>query len=196
MSSNKDYFNSKAELWDNIVDHDLKKVQRIIDLVEIKKGDKILDVGTGTGVLIPVLQACVGDQGQITAIDIAEKMIEVAKRKFDYSNVEFVVGDVLEKGVSDSDFDCIICYSMFPHFEDKKAAISTLAKHLKKNGKLVICHSQSRDAINHLHQEIPGPVQEDRLPSMDILKQMFESADINVSLEIDDEELFVIIGLL
>ncbi len=113
---------------------------------------------------------------------------------FEYPNVKFVVGDVLGEIFQNHSFDGIVCYSMFPHFEDKHIAITTLAKMLKKNGKLVICHSQSRDAINNLHKDLDGPVREDRLPPMDVFKKMFSNAGLNISVEIDSEEMFVIIG--
>ena len=194
MLRNKDFFNSKAQSWDNQVKHDMAKVNYIMNLIGIHEGDHILDVGTGTGVTIPVLRPLVKDHGQITAIDEAEKMIEIAQSKFDYPNVKFVVGDVLEKAFQSHSFDSIVCYSMFPHFENKHIAITTLAKLLKKNGKLVICHSQSRDAINNLHKDLDGPVREDRLPSIDVFKKMFSEAGLNLSVEIDSEEMFVVIG--
>ncbi|MBF4692072.1 class I SAM-dependent methyltransferase [Fusibacter ferrireducens] len=194
MLRNKDYFNSKANSWDNQVKHNMDKVKQIMDLIEIRQGDHILDVGTGTGVTIPVLRSLVGDRGKITAIDEAEKMIEVAQSKFNHPNVEFVIGDVLSETFQDHKFDGIVCYSMFPHFEDKRVAISTLSKLLKKNGKLVICHSQSRDAINNLHKDLDGPVREDRLPTIEVFKELFSEADLNLSLEIDSEEMFVVIG--
>lgn len=194
MLRNKDYFNSKATSWDSQVNHDMSKVQHIMDLIGIREGDHVLDVGTGTGVTIPVLRSLVGDQGKITAIDEAEKMIEVAQSKYNHPNVEFVVGDVLGTTFQNHSFDGIVCYSMFPHFENKRIAVITLAKLLKKNGKLVICHSQSRDAINNLHKDLDGPVREDRLPSIDVFKEMFSDADLNLSVEIDSEEMFVVIG--
>jgi demethylmenaquinone methyltransferase/2-methoxy-6-polyprenyl-1,4-benzoquinol methylase len=84
-----------------------------------------LDVGTGTGVLIPFLTGCTGS---VTAIDSAEKMIEAARRKFEGKAVEFVHGDALEYPFEDAPFDHIVCYSVFPHFDDKPLAIARLAK--------------------------------------------------------------------
>ena len=49
----KDFFNEKAEIWDEITVHDLEKVQYITEMLNIQGDDKILDVGTGTGIMIP-----------------------------------------------------------------------------------------------------------------------------------------------
>lgn len=192
--NNKAYFNSKAEQWDTIITHDMDKVRKIIGLSGVTAGNTVLDVGTGTGVVIPVLQSHVGNQGRITAIDISDRMIAVAQRKFNYPNVEFIVGDVMESRFQKEQFDCIICYSMFPHFEDQRAAIALLATYLKKDGKLAICHSQSRKAINSLHRDLTGPVQNDRLPTAEVLSQYFSESGLKVSKRIDDEDMFVIIG--
>lgn len=192
--NNKEYFNSKAEAWDSLVNHDMDKVKKIIAFAGITDGSHVLDVGTGTGVIIPVLQSYIGNRGKITAIDISDKMIAVAQKKFNDPNVEFVVGDIMEIRFKKEQFDYIICYSMFPHFEDQRAAIALLATYLKKDGKLVICHSQSREAINNLHRDLTGPVQKDRLPTAEILLQYFLDSGLKESKRIDDEEMFVIIG--
>jgi len=55
MKSQKYFFNSVASTWDETCNHDMIKVESILDLIEIKSGSHILDVGTGTGVLIPSL---------------------------------------------------------------------------------------------------------------------------------------------
>ena len=49
----KEFFNEKAGVWDKITVHDLEKVQYIAELMGIRSNDRILDVGTGTGILIP-----------------------------------------------------------------------------------------------------------------------------------------------
>lgn len=194
MSSDREYFNSRALDWDNTCVHDESKVAYIVSLLKVKASDRILDVGTGTGVLIPHLLKYLGDHGHITAVDVSEKMLEVAKSKYRGKNISYEQGDVLEMPM-DEKFDLIICYSMFPHFkENKLKAISTLSQLLKKDGKLCISHSQSREAINSLHQKAGDVVKNDRLPKMDILKQAFLDQGLNPECVIDNEDYFVILG--
>ena len=78
---NKNFFNSLAEKWDSICYHPEEKVNYVIDKMGLKNGDSILDIGSGTGVTIPYLEKRIGTNGKITALDIAEKMLEISKKK-------------------------------------------------------------------------------------------------------------------
>lgn len=191
---NEEYFNSVAEEWDSFVNHDEGKIKKILDILQLKKGYSVLDVGTGTGVLIPYLYSYVGYSGKIIAVDVAEKMIDVAKRKFSYKNVQFIVNDVLKTEFPEKHFDCIICYSMFPHFDNRKEAVGKLSKHLRKGGKFVICHSQSRESINNLHKGLSKPVKNDILPTADIISEYYKSAALETTYIADNDNMFVVIG--
>lgn len=64
FNSKKSNFNEKTEVWEEISVHNLEKVQYISELLEIRGNDKILDVGTGTGIMLPfyekyLVDACV-----------------------------------------------------------------------------------------------------------------------------------------
>ena len=179
----KDYFNEKAKEWDSIVKHDEKKVSFIVNALGINLGDTVLDVGCGTGVLIPYLQdKC----KRVLAVDEAEKMIEAAKGKYSFPNVEFQA--VSFENVTGK-FDKIIMYSMFPHFTDQSAAIKHAAALLKHKGRLMVAHSQSRDEINDLHNEMNA-----RLPNADGFAKLFKAAGLKTVKAVDNADMFVMIA--
>ncbi|WP_304944051.1 class I SAM-dependent methyltransferase [Vallitalea guaymasensis] len=194
MKLKKDFFNSVADSWDEMCNHDMKKVEYILDLVDIQAGSRILDVGTGTGILIPSLYKRVTGSGKIKAVDMAEKMIEVARKKNSFENVVFECNDILKKDNDEEYYDYIICYSMFPHFHCKEEAVEKLSRKLKSGGKLTICHSQSREAINKLHKRVDDTVKEDNLPEMEKLEQYFSESGLEVVEQVDNEDMFVVIG--
>jgi len=194
LSSDRTYFNARALDWGTTCFHDENKVSYIVHLLKVKASDRILDVGTGTGVLIPHLLKHLDASGHITAVDVSEKMLEVAKSKYRGKNITYLHGDVLDMPM-DEKFDLIICYSMFPHFkENKLKAICTMSKLLKTGGRLCISHSQSREAINNLHLKAGDVVKNDRLPKMAILNQAFLDQGLRPQCVIDDEDYFVIVG--
>lgn len=190
----REHFNAIAHVWDQKCHHNPSKVERILDLIGIKKSQNILDVGTGTGVLIPYLIDRIGSKGNISALDISDQMISVAQGKHCYTNVKFICADALTYESDENIWDHIICFSVFPHFENQNQAVEKLTGQLKKGGRLTIAHSQSRDAINKLHLKAGEAVERDRLPRLDLIKEYFNSANLKVCVEVDNEELFVVTG--
>jgi ubiquinone/menaquinone biosynthesis C-methylase UbiE len=191
----KDFFNQKAHVWDQITIHDLNKVQYITELLDIRGSDRILDIGTGTGIMIPFYEKKLVE-GCVVAVDYSDEMIEVAQSKFpakDHKKVTFVVADVYELKYN-NEFDLVMCYSCFPHFVDQALAIKILSNALKKGGRLAIAHSNSADKINGVHINSGIEIKNDFLPSMEQLRHMMKAYGLEVIFERNDEEYFICIA--
>ncbi len=192
----KEFFDTRAHKWDEIVSHDSVKIDYILDHLEIKPGDTILDVGTGTGILIPFLNTKLKGKGRIEAVDYSKDMIKMARKKYpktQFPIVNFHIQDIydtpMEKG-----YDFIICYSCFPHFPRHFEIIQHFVQGLKKTGHLIIAHSDSRDKINNIHGEAGQEVEDDRLPSMKVMKDYFVKAGLKILGDEDNSEYYFIIG--
>ncbi|GAG04197.1 unnamed protein product, partial [marine sediment metagenome] len=81
--SAKDYFDNAANTWDEkFHTPELSSfLEKLVPQFGLKAGQTVLDVGTGTGVLIPYLIRAVGPAGSVTAIDYSEKMVQICKTK-------------------------------------------------------------------------------------------------------------------
>lgn len=194
MSSQVNFFNSVAHKWDSMIVVNEEKINYALDRTGLSEESSILDVGTGTGVMIPFLLNRIGLKGKITAVDIAENMLDVAKEKFQGEDrIEFLNINIEEEKVEET-FDLIICYSVFPHFTNKTETIKKLIdNNLKKDGKLLIFHSQSKEKINSIHQKTDAVVAEDKLIDLDRQKKLFKNEGMKVSMGIDNEEMYLII---
>lgn len=191
----RDFFNEKAGIWDKITVHNLKKVQYIIELLGLHSNDRVLDIGTGTGIMIPFYERYLVD-GNVVAVDYSEKMIEVARSKYpekEHPLISYLVSDVYQLKY-DANFDVIVCYSCFPHFVDQPLAIKILSKALKKGGRLAVAHSDSAKKINGVHMNSGVEIGNDFLPSMELLKQMMRENGLAVTFERDDESYFICIA--
>ena len=193
----KTFFDEVAAEWDNRNHHDPEKIMDILNAVGFKDGASVLDVGCGTGVLVPYVLELIGTNGRIVGLDYSENMLLIAREKFpkgNYPNVDFVLGDILTYETDDK-FAVVICYSSFPHFPDKAGSIKKMAKLLKPRGKLAICHSQGRNHINKMHKDMGGDMAKVELPSADVVGQLMVEAGLNVQIAIDDDEKYVLVAV-
>ncbi|GAB4281167.1 MAG: methyltransferase domain-containing protein [Candidatus Rifleibacteriota bacterium] len=190
----KQYFNRMAENWDSICQHDEEKLKKIIGLMNIKPGQKVLDVGCGTGVMLPILFDMVGKSGELVGVDYAEKMIKIARQKHKYANLKCVCEDIECIELKSGHFDHVLCYSVYPHFKDPSKTIGHLAKALVKGGRLCVCHSESRERINQCHQDAGRQVAHDVLPSAEKVAHVLVAAGLKPIEKIDNDELFVVIA--
>lgn len=191
--SQVDFFNSIAEKWDSTTTVDKKRINKLLEQVSINNGDNILDVGTGTGVLIPFYKE-INKNIKITGVDISEGMLRVAKRKFSQLNdVNFKLLDIENTSIEEK-FDKIVLYSMFPHLNSKVETIKKLVNHnLNKNGKLLIAHSDSRDFLNNLHSNVDDRVSNDVLIDVNKQKEVFEIEGLNVTKAYEDDEIYYLL---
>ena len=175
--SAKDYFDNAAETWDNRFHTSglLCFLEELVPQFGINSGQKVLDVGTGTGVLIPHLVKAVGPFGSVTAIDFSEKMLQLCKAKYsNINNVIIQVGNIEETVLHIEFFDVIICFGMFPHLENKERALQNMHKMLKPYGKLVIAHALSSKELKAHHKEVSKHVAHSALPEKDGMIQLLK----------------------
>lgn len=186
MNTRQEFFNQAAPTWDSHFGTEQLTVflSQLVPKFDLKEGDKILDLGTGTGVLIPHLLKSVGSSGHVTAVDFAEKMVELCKAKTaNCPNVTVLVGDAENLHFPAEAFDALTCFGLFPHLENKKKALQQMNRVLKKGGKLIIAHALSSQEIKRHHHNAPPAVACDVLPDASVMCEMLTSAGFsNVSI--------------
>jgi ubiquinone/menaquinone biosynthesis C-methylase UbiE len=191
----QEYFDHLASTWDKeLTPERLKCLGNIIKELGIKPGYHVLDIGSGTGVLLPFLVAKVGDEGRIVALDLSAEMLVQAQAKNFPPIVGFAQADVLAIPLANNSVDMAICNSAFPHFGDKVKALKEIARALKNNGRMVICHTMSREMLNRLHQSVGGIVANDLLPDEFQLRALTKQAELNITRFEDNPERYLVIA--
>ncbi|HPP41911.1 MAG TPA: class I SAM-dependent methyltransferase [Syntrophorhabdaceae bacterium] len=198
----KEFFNSHAQSWCHMwyrdestgeYDRHKKDFERLFSMIPLKKGDCVLDVGCGTGVLVPFILDRIERDGVLYELDYAEEMIKVNQDMHRGKNIHFIIADVEDMPVVHSFCDVVICFSCFPHFHNKKKAMASLAMALKHNGLMVISHFDSSEGINRHHSSCKA-VMHDRLPDEAHMRLLFQEAGIHILDFIDEPGFYYILG--
>lgn len=117
--------------------------QKQIQLMDLHQGEKVLDVGCGTGSLSTLSKIAVGENGEVAGIDIAPKMIQRAQQKAKNANLDihYQVASISRLPYPDNNFDMVVSSLMFHHLpvEIKKSGLLEIHRVLKEQGKLFIC---------------------------------------------------------
>ena len=142
----KGVFDSVASNYDLMNDvmsfgiHRLWK-QYAIDIANVKKGDAILDLASGTGDLIKLYHKKIGNSGRIVSSDINEAMLDEGKRNLINSGVlgiEFVHANAEKLPFEDNSFDLVSIAFGLRNVTDKDKALSEMCRVLKPGGILIV----------------------------------------------------------
>ena len=170
-----DFFDELAPTWDeNEIKSTSERIRSILGKLRISKGMKILDLGTGTGVLVPYLSEMVGKEGKVTAIDLSEGMLSLARKKYgDLKNVEFLKLDFDEEQIPGK-YDMAMLYSVYPHLHSPAETMEWLFKmNVKPDGSIVIAFPSDEVFINNIHHE--RNAEHDHLPPAHTLAEMINN---------------------
>lgn len=187
------FFNEMAPTWDQkfytlqLQEH-LEK--NLVPRFHVCPGSRVLDVGGGTGGIIPFLLQAIGPQGEVHSIDFAEKMVEIARMKFAGEprvSVQVASGENLP--FEDHFFDHVVCFGVFPHIEDRPRALQEINRALKASGTLVIAHALSSQEIR-AHHKGASPVSQDFLPEEKEMRKLLSENGFEVESLIDEPKCY------
>lgn len=144
----KKFFDCCADTWDDSCDGAcMEKIRAIVTMAGVHAGSRVIDIACGTGVLFS--EMLTRDPEKILGVDLSDRMIAHAGKKFSDSRLELVASDVFQ--VKETGFDVAMIYSAYPHFPDRRMLAEHVSSLLKPGGRFMVAHSEGRDAINGHH---------------------------------------------
>ena len=109
------------------------------ELLRLKRGAAVLDVGCGRGEVCVELAARVGSQGRVAGIDPSETMIAAAKRTATSSHmrIELEVASIYALPFPDASFDAVRAERVFQHLDDPEAGLEEMLRVTRAGGRVM-----------------------------------------------------------
>ena len=192
----KQFFDEKAEIWDS---HErMQKEQRLLRILSkiIPELDSpVLDMGSGTGILIPVLKEVLVNSDQIVEFDISRSMLKKAQAKFkNIDNINFIQSDGHLLPFMNQSFASIVCFAVFPHFHNPMKAIQEFHRVLQNRGILVILHLMGHRELNAMHEEAGRVVSRHALQPVSTVSKQIAEQSFNIIESREQEDLYMIVA--
>lgn len=112
-----------------------------VALANLRKGETVLDLGSGGGIDVFLASKKVGKNGKVIGVDMTEEMLQRAQTsasKHGYTNAEFRLGEIENLPIENSSIDTIISNCVINLSSNKLKVFQEAFRVLKPNGKLMI----------------------------------------------------------
>ncbi|MGD0527877.1 MAG: methyltransferase domain-containing protein [Polyangiaceae bacterium] len=128
-----------AEAYDRLSDTQLESGKRLVERLGVASGDRVLDVGCGTGRLARWIAERVGPQGTVVGVDPLPERIAIANANAPggSSGPSFEVGQAENLGsFADESFDAVCLSAVFHWVENKPKALREIRRVLRPGGRM------------------------------------------------------------
>jgi demethylmenaquinone methyltransferase/2-methoxy-6-polyprenyl-1,4-benzoquinol methylase len=190
----QNFFDKHSTTWDDDID-DLKlnRIKNIfLNKIPFVK-DPILDMGSGTGILIPIFEQ-LKLKHNILELDISSKMLYYAKENYgQFTNAKFIQADGHYLPFMYDYFNTVVCFQVYPHFYNKYKVAKEIFSVLNNNGILIILHLMGHKELNEFHQKAGKEIEKDRILSADKLAYLLSTVGFGIKHVEENSNLYLII---
>ncbi|MFX0062060.1 MAG: class I SAM-dependent methyltransferase [Candidatus Hermodarchaeota archaeon] len=151
LPSDKEYlqqYQKQAEQYDKMIgwlfesffEDEKTRRAEVIDLLDLKPGDRVLEVSCGTGSNLPYILEHIGSEGQLFALDLSPAMQQVASRKLAGSeaSIDFFLANGSYLPFADGSFDALLHLGGVNTFAEIRRALAEMTRVVRVGGKVVI----------------------------------------------------------
>ncbi len=135
---------------DQMERHHLNITEKTLRFMDLRPGERVLDLGCGSGWATRLLARLVGEGpqgfGQVIGVDISDEMIRHARAASkDFENVMFVLGSAAQIPWEENFFDKVLSVESFYYYPDQDRALAELFRVMAPHGRLFILINLYKD---------------------------------------------------
>ena len=182
-------FNQLVETFDVAQpDAVIDRLRQIVAAAELQTGDVVLDVGTGVGVLIPLIESYC--PSVILACDLSERMLARLHQK--HAHVRAMQADIVGTPLAPASVAVIFMNAMFGNIADKPAACREAARVLRPGGRLVVSHPEGREFVARLRTNTDLFIEP--LPTREEFEHLAAGLSFEVTAYRDEPKLYLLVA--
>ncbi|WP_371551827.1 methyltransferase domain-containing protein [Streptomyces sp. NBC_00554] len=143
----QDFFGARAADWDTRFPDDGPAYAAAVAEIGLRKGDRVLDAGCGTGRALPPLRAAVGPSGVVLGADLTPAMLEAAVRAGRDREGQLLLADVAALPLRAQSLDAVFGAGLIAHLPNPAENLRELARVVRPGGTLALFHPIGRAAL-------------------------------------------------
>ena len=135
-----------------------ERVSLLVEALNLKVGDKIADIGAGTGYIARQIAVLVGPKGVVYGVDVQPEMVKLLTdnmKQYHITNVKGILGKIDDPNLPINSIDLAIMVDVYHEFSHPYEMIRSICKSLKPGGRLVFVEYSLEDPsvpIKRLHK--------------------------------------------
>jgi ubiquinone/menaquinone biosynthesis C-methylase UbiE len=125
-----------------------EKPDQLVELLELKPGMSVADIGAGTGYISWRMAQKVGAEGKVYAVEIQQEMLDLLAKKMEargVKNVEGVLGTIQHANLQPNSIDLAIMVDVYHEFSHPYEMMKSIASGLKPGGRVAFVEYRAED---------------------------------------------------
>jgi arsenite methyltransferase len=126
----------------------IRRRRAIAQALQVRTGERIIDIGTGPGFVAYEMADAVGPTGQVLGIDSSEPMLQLARRRCaEKPQAQFKTGDATKLPVSEAAFDVAVSIQVYEYVRNVDAALAEMYRVLRPGGRAAIMSTDWKSIV-------------------------------------------------
>jgi SAM-dependent methyltransferase len=182
------YFSKNVHVFDPPLPEGVpERLQKIVHSAGITSSDAVLDIGTGTGILVSRIREY--SPVRIYANDLSQAMLDSVKEQ--YPSVITMLGDIGNLALPDECIDVAFINACYSNIIDKHKAFANIQRMFRPGGRLIISHPLGSSFVAVLKKNVPFPL--DDFPSdASEASELFAPYGLRVTLFVNEEKIYIL----